>query len=150
PLSTRDRARLYREHGAYEASKLESQLELRAFTTQHGLPLTIVSPSTVIGDSRTGETTQGTGLGELVGRMVAGELPALAGTARTNVPVVAVDHVAAMLATAPERDATRGVELCVLDSRTPRLPELMRRIGEHLGVAVPTRTVSPTVLRALP
>ncbi|UJR86545.1 alpha/beta fold hydrolase [Sandaracinus amylolyticus] len=150
PLSSHHRARLYREHGAYEASKLESQLEVVAFAARRGIPLTIVSPSTVIGDSRTGETIQVTGLGEMIGRMVAGELPALAGTARTNVPVVAVDHVAAMLATAPERAATIGQELCVLDARTPPLPELVRRIGDHLGVPAPTRVLSPALLRALP
>ncbi|AKF10033.1 alpha/beta fold hydrolase [Sandaracinus amylolyticus] len=150
PLSSHDRARLYREHGAYEASKLESQLEVRALAAREGIPLTIVSPSTVIGDSRTGETIQVTGLGEMIGRMVAGELPALAGSARTNVPVVAVDHVAAMLATAPERDETIGRELCVLDARTPPLPELVRRIGDHLGVAAPTRVLAPALLRALP
>ena len=53
------------------------------------IPWTAVHPSGVIGDSRTGETTQTTALGETVKALFEGRLPALAGSARTFVPVVA-------------------------------------------------------------
>jgi nucleoside-diphosphate-sugar epimerase/pimeloyl-ACP methyl ester carboxylesterase len=146
PLDESISRRMYREMGAYEASKLESHLAVRA----SDLPITIVNPSTVIGDSRTGETMQVTGMGETVQRLYEGTLPALGGTPRTNVPLVSVDHVADVLATAPERHETLGEELCVLDQRTPPLPELVARIGAHLGVPVPNRLVSTRLLRAVP
>ncbi len=150
PLCDTQRKRLYRECGAYEASKLESHLEVRAFARVHKMPLTILNPSTVIGDSRTGETTQVSGLGETVRDLFAGKLPALAGNRRTNLPLVAVDHLAEMLATVPERKETIGQELCVLDPNTPRLPELVEQIGRHLGVPAPKRILSVGLLRALP
>jgi len=150
PLSDAPRARLYRDLGAYEASKAEGHLSVRAFAKTHSVPLTMVNPSTVVGDSRTGETTQLTGVGETVRDLFAGKLPALAGTRHTNVPLVSVDHVAEVLATVPENERTIGQELCVLDGDTPRLPELMHRIGAQLGVEAPSRIVPTGVVRLLP
>jgi len=150
PLSDAVRSRLYRDLGAYEASKAEGHLSVRAFAKTHSVPLTMVNPSAVVGDSRTGETTQLTGIGETVRDLFAGKLPALAGTRRTNVPLVSVDHVAEVLATVPENEHTVGQELCVLDEDTPRLPELMRRIGEQLGVETPSRILPTSVIRLLP
>jgi len=148
PLSERLRARLYASHGAYEASKLESYLAIRARAP--GLPLTVVHPSTVIGAAATGETSQVTGLGETVARLWRGELPALVGTARTFVPLVTVDYLAELMATVPEHASLLGQELCVLDPSTPRLPLLVRAIAAHVGVAAPTRTLPRGLVARLP
>ena len=150
PLDASVRKRLYAELGAYEGSKYEAHLTVRTLARAHEVPLTIVNPSTVIGDSRTGETTQITGLGETVRDLFRGKLPALAGTAQTFVPLVAVDHVAEVLATVPDNEETIGQELCVLDPSTPLLPDLVAKIGKHLGVDVPTRLIPTRWLRRLP
>jgi pimeloyl-ACP methyl ester carboxylesterase/nucleoside-diphosphate-sugar epimerase len=150
PLPQTIRNRLYRELGAYEASKYESQLLVKVFAQEHQLPLTIVSPSGVIGDSSSGKTIQIAGLGEIVQKLYAGKLPALAGTKNTFLPVVAVDHLARMLASAPEHPETLGQELCVLDQHTPRLPELIDRISVHLGVQAPKHLVPTSLLRVIP
>lgn len=148
PLPARLRARLYAGHGAYEASKLESYLAIRARAP--GLPLTVVHPSTVIGAAATGEASQVTGLGETVARLWRGELPALVGTARTFVPLVTVDYLAELMATVPEHAASLGQELCVLDPSTPRLPLLMRAIAEHVGVTAPARLLPRALVARLP
>ncbi|WP_199859977.1 SDR family oxidoreductase, partial [Thermobifida halotolerans] len=57
-------AQLYRDHGAYEASKTEADAAVRALAEREGLPLSVVNPSTVIGDSITGEAGQYIGLAE--------------------------------------------------------------------------------------
>lgn len=150
PLGEATRARLYRHHGAYEASKHESFVALRDFAERHGMAWTAVHPSSVIGDSRTGETTQVTGLGDLVGQLWNGRLPALVGTPRTFVPVVTVDYLARFLATVPERVETRDRDLCVLDPSTPNLPELVRSIAEHLHVPAPRWNLPVGLVRALP
>lgn len=142
--------RLYRHYGAYEASKYEAHLALLRFVAEHGLPFTAVHPSTVIGSSVTGETSQVTGLGEIVEKLWCGQMPALAGSPETWVPLVTVDHLAAFLASVPTRLETVGRELTVLDRRTPKLPELVAAIGATLGVAVPARLVSVGLLRKLP
>ncbi len=150
PMSDDERARLYREHGGYEASKHESFLAIRDYAAKNGLPWTAVHPSSVIGDAATGETTQTTGFGDLVERLHAGRLPALVGSKRTFLPLVTVDYLARVLATVPERAETVGKDLCVLDPRTPELPELVARIARHVGVVAPTRVLSPRLVGALP
>jgi nucleoside-diphosphate-sugar epimerase/pimeloyl-ACP methyl ester carboxylesterase len=150
PLDARAAKELYAAHGAYEASKHESALAFRAFVAEHGLPFTAVHPSGVIGDSRTGETTQLVGFGETVERLWEQRLPALVGTPRTFVPVVPVDYVASFLATVPERAETCGQHLTVLDPRTPELPELVRGIARHLHVPAPSVVLPVGVVRALP
>lgn len=143
-------ARLYRAHGAYEASKHESYLAVQAFAAKHAMPWTAVHPSTVIGDARTGLTTQCLGLGETVEQLSKGELPALVGSEETFVPVVTVDYLASMLATVPEDGETVNQELTVLDPSTPTLSRLLTNIAAHLGVPAPRWRVPVGVLRALP
>ncbi len=150
PLSESARQRLYRDHGAYEASKHESYFVVRELAARRGLRWTAVHPSSVIGDSRTGETTQITGLGETVERLWQGRLPALVGTERTFVPLVTVDYLARFLASVPERDETLGQELCVLDPQTPRLPSLVRQMAAHLRIPAPQKTLPVGLIRALP
>ena len=150
PLPPRVRARLYARHGAYEASKLEAHLALWWFATQHDLPLTSVHPSSVIGSSVTGETSQLTGIGETVERLWRGALPALVGSERTFVPVVCVDYLAELMTSVPTRPETLGQQLCVLDSRTPRLPALVRSIASSLGVPAPKVTLPRWAVTALP
>jgi pimeloyl-ACP methyl ester carboxylesterase/nucleoside-diphosphate-sugar epimerase len=142
--------RLYRTRGAYEASKHESYRALRDFAREHGMPLTTVHPSGVIGDSRTGETTQTTGFGETIARLWEGRLPALVGTSRSFVPLVTVDYLARFLASVPGRSETEGADLVVFDPSTPPLHELVRRAAEHLHVRAPRVSVPVAVVRALP
>lgn len=150
PLTDRARARLYGDHGAYKASKHESYAAVRRFATERGLRWTAVHPSTVIGDSRTGETTQTTGFGNTVAKLARGRLPALVGTERTFVPLVTIDYLARFLASVPERAETEGQDLCVLDQSTPRLLELVGRIAAHLHVRAPRFVLPLALVRALP
>jgi pimeloyl-ACP methyl ester carboxylesterase/nucleoside-diphosphate-sugar epimerase len=150
PLPESEREALYREHGAYEASKHDAYRTIRSFAAERGLRWTAVHPSSVIGDSRTGETTQTTGIGATVEKLWEGRLPALVGTERTFLPLVTVDYLARFLASVPERAETLGQDLCVLDQATPKLPELVRRIAAHLGVPAPSRVLPLGLVRALP
>ncbi|WP_394836019.1 SDR family oxidoreductase [Pendulispora rubella] len=150
PLREAEQSRLYRRHGAYEASKHESYLALQHFAKGRALLWTSVHPSSVIGDSRTGQTTQVLGLGDMVERLWRRKLPALVGTPRTFVPLVTVDYLASFLASVPERAETLGQELCVLDTATPPLPDLIRAVATHLGVSAPRLLLCAGLVRALP
>ncbi|RSN64380.1 alpha/beta fold hydrolase [Actinomadura sp. WAC 06369] len=141
---------LYRRYGAYEASKREGDAAVRAFAEQAGVPLTVVNPSGVIGHSVTGEAGQYIGLAELVERLWTGRLPALAGTRRTFVPVVAVDHLARFMAAVPEHDTGPYRAHWVLDAATPELPELIGDLARHLGVRAPRAVVPVGLVRRLP
>ncbi|GAA2750279.1 SDR family oxidoreductase [Kitasatospora cinereorecta] len=140
----------YRTEGAYEASKREGDAAVRVLAAQLGLPLTVVSPGVVIGHSQTGEAGQYIGLAPLVEQLWRGRLPALAGSRRTFVPVVAVDHLAAFLAAAPRHD-TGSVQLhTVLDPATPPLPELIATVARRLGVRAPRAVLPVGLVRRLP
>ena len=152
PLEAIDEAALARHYaaGAYEGSKIEAYARFRALAAELGLPWTAVHPSSVIGDSRTGRTTQLTGLGETVQRLFEGRMPALAGSERTFVPVVTVDHLADYLATVADDPACVAQDLVVFDPASPSLPELVRQLADTLGVEAPRWTLPLWLVRALP
>ncbi|MFD0903460.1 alpha/beta fold hydrolase, partial [Actinomadura sediminis] len=141
---------LYRRHGAYEASKREGDAAVRDLAEREGVPLTVVNPSGVIGHSVTGEAGQYIGLADLVERLWTGRLPALAGTRRTFVPVVTVDHLARFMAAVPEHDDGPFRAHWVLDGATPELPELIGGLARHLGVRAPRAVVPAGLVRRLP
>lgn len=152
PHDALDEAALERHYaaGAYEGSKIEAYLRFRQLAEALGLPWTAVHPSSVIGDSRTGRTTQLTGLGETVQRLFEGRMPALVGSERTFVPVVTVDYLADYLATVPDDAACVGRDLVVFDPASPALPALVRALAGVLGVEAPRWTLPLGLVRALP
>ncbi|SCF72497.1 Nucleoside-diphosphate-sugar epimerase [Streptomyces sp. MnatMP-M27] len=128
--------------GAYEASKREGDLAVRARARELEVPLTIANPGVVIGSG------QYIGLAPLVEDLWNGRLPALPGGRDTFVPIVTVDYFARFLAEVPTSPA--GEHYWVLDDTTPLLPELIRAIADHTGVRAPRRTVPAGLLRRLP
>ncbi|WNV86242.1 alpha/beta fold hydrolase [Umezawaea sp. Da 62-37] len=150
PLPKAEADRLYRDKGAYEGSKVESDAAVRVAAAESGVPLTVVNPSSVIGHSATGETGQYIGLAGLVRDLWTGGLPVLPGTARTFVPVVAVDHFADFLVAIPDHDPEPGGLHWVLDASTPELPDLVRLLAAHLGVRAPRLRVPVALVRSLP
>jgi nucleoside-diphosphate-sugar epimerase/pimeloyl-ACP methyl ester carboxylesterase len=141
--------RLYQQIGSYEASKLESDHLVRDAARTRGLPLTRIHPGAVIGDARTGETTQFFGFSPLVEAAWRGKLPAVPGKAHHWLPLVCVDFLAALIARVPEHAETRDGSYIVLDDTSPQLVDLIGAIGERLGVHVPRRRVPLAVVRAL-
>ncbi|MBB2914224.1 nucleoside-diphosphate-sugar epimerase/pimeloyl-ACP methyl ester carboxylesterase [Streptosporangium becharense] len=143
-------AEVYRRHGAYEGSKREGDAAVRTVAAREGIPLTVVNPATVIGHSVTGEAGQYLGLADMVRRLWTGRLPVLAGTRRTFVPVVTVDHLARFLAAVPEHDHEPYRAHWVLDDATPHLPDLVTLLARHLGVRAPRAVVPVGLVRRLP
>ncbi|MFI0420675.1 alpha/beta fold hydrolase [Spongiactinospora sp. 9N601] len=128
--------------GAYEASKLEGDLAVRARARELGVPLTIANPSTVIGPG------QYIGLAALVENLWNGRLPALPGGPDVFVPIVTIGYLARFLAEIPA--SPPGEHYWVLDDTTPLLPELIGTIADHMGVRAPRRSVPAALLRRLP
>ncbi|MET9614663.1 alpha/beta fold hydrolase [Kitasatospora indigofera] len=150
PLPPQEADERYARLGAYEASKLEGDAAVRVEAVRLGVPLTVVNPSSVVGHSVTGEAGQYIGLAGLVEQLWHGRLPALPGSPRTFLPVVAIDHLARFLAAVPEHDNGPLSVHAVLDPATPDLPELVALVAAHLGVRAPRRLIPTAVLRRLP
>lgn len=132
----------YARQGAYEASKFEGDLAVRARARALGIPLTIANPSTVIGPG------QYLGLAALVEDLWNGRLPALPGSRDTFLPITTIDYFVRFLAEIPASPA--GEHHWVLDDDTPPLPELIATIADHAGVRAPRRTIPVGLLRSLP
>ncbi|MCG5215830.1 alpha/beta fold hydrolase [Streptosporangium soli] len=132
----------YARLGAYEASKAEADLAVRARARELEVPLTIANPSTVIGPG------QVIGLAALVEDLWNGRLPALPGGPDVFLPIVTIDYFARFLAEIPASPA--GEDYWVLDDTTPVLPELVSTVADHMGVRAPRRTIPVGLVRRLP
>ncbi|SEH00537.1 Nucleoside-diphosphate-sugar epimerase [Nonomuraea solani] len=128
--------------GAYEASKKEGDKAVRARARELGVPLTMAHPSTVIGPG------QYIGLASVVHDLWRGRLPAVPGSPEVFLPVVTVGYVARFLAELPA--SPPGQDHWLLDDDTPLLPDLLRLLAGHMGVAAPRRHVPIGLLERLP
>ncbi|GLW08988.1 hypothetical protein Misp01_41180 [Microtetraspora sp. NBRC 13810] len=150
PWSAERRRSTYAALGAYEASKVEADAVLQADADRAGVPWSIVNPSSVIGDSATGESDQYLGLASSVREVWQGTMAALPGNASTFVPVVPVDHLARFMTLLPPDDAAERAAYWVLDAGTPALPALLTLVGEHYRVSVPRTRIPVPLVRRLP
>ncbi|MFB4302389.1 alpha/beta fold hydrolase [Actinomadura sp. NTSP31] len=141
---------VYRRLGAYEASKVEADAVFQATAGRLGVPWSIVNPSSVIGDSASGESDQQIGLATSIAEIWRGSVPALPGDARTFVPVIPVDYLARFMTLLPDDPDAAGRSFWVLDDRTPPLPDLLSLVGRHYQVRVPRLRVPVPVIRRLP
>lgn len=143
-------AQLYRKLGAYEASKLIAYDRLKTQAHNLKVPWTSVNPSTVIGHSQTGQTTQLIGLAEMVQQLKQGKLPWVPGSPSTFIPLVHVDFVAEFTARLLDHPESINKEYWLLDENTPKLMPLLQRIAQHFGVKAPRGHVPVWLLKALP
>ncbi|MFB7842717.1 alpha/beta fold hydrolase [Microbacterium sp. NPDC056052] len=150
PWSDDHRTAVYDELGAYEASKVESDAIFQARALERGIPWTIVNPSSVIGDSVTGESDQQIGLATTIEQIWDGTAAALPGNDSTFLPVVTVDHLATFMAAAAVDPAAMGTAYWVLDDATPPLTDLLTQVGRHLGAKVPGLKIPVSVIKRLP
>ena len=141
---------LYRTLGAYEASKFIAHRKTRELLECFQIPWTALNPATVIGHSRTGNTSQFIGVAELVKQLHQGKLSAVPGNSRTFVPLVHVDYLAEFAVTMLEYPESVGQEYWLLDPETPRLPRLITAFAAQMGVQAPRYGVPVSILRRLP
>ncbi|MFK0041684.1 alpha/beta fold hydrolase [Paenarthrobacter sp. NPDC090517] len=150
PWSEGHRAAVYKELGAYEASKVESDAIFQARAMEREVPWTIVNPASVIGDSVTGESDQLIGLATTIGQIRDGTMAALPGNHKTFLPVVTVDYLAAFMTAAAVDPLAAGKAYWILDDATPPLADLLTHVGRHLGVKVPRIRMPIGVIKRLP
>ncbi len=150
PWSDEHRTAVYKELGAYEASKVESDAIFQARALERGIPWTIVNPSSVIGDSVTGESDQHIGLASTIEQIWDGTAAALPGDETTFLPVVTVDYLAAFMTAAAVDPDAAGAAYWILDDATPALADLLTHVGRHLGAKVPHVRMPVGVIKRLP
>ncbi|WP_446429091.1 alpha/beta fold hydrolase [Leucobacter sp. 1207-22] len=150
PWSDDERQKRYAKLGSYEASKVESDAIFQARATELDVPWTIVNPSSVIGDSETGESDQQIGLADTIAQLWRGSTPALPGGDATFLPVVTVDYLARFMREVAADPNAIGQSYWVLDADTPMLPKLLADTGRHIGARVPRLRIPTAVITRLP
>jgi nucleoside-diphosphate-sugar epimerase len=136
--------------GGYERSKREAHDAVLRRAEALDLPLTILNPASVIGDSRDGATTQLLGVGDMLRQLAAGRLPLIPGDADTFIPLINVDLVAAFAAAIVEHPDAAGRQYWLLDEQTPPLHDLIRAAARQLQVRPPRGAAPVWLLRWLP
>jgi nucleoside-diphosphate-sugar epimerase len=135
--------------GVYEATKIRSDRAVERIARARGIPTTIVRLGTVIGDSRTGETTQIWGFADVVRALGEGKMPFVPGGRADWMPLVTVDFVARFLAGAPAHAEDPVFEAhTLLDDATPAFGDVLRLVAPRLGVRAPRFHVPAVVARA--
>ncbi|MGW6391727.1 alpha/beta fold hydrolase [Streptomyces sp. NPDC055103] len=150
PWSDEHRRETYRALGAYEASRVEADAVFQDLASQLGVPWSIVNPAGVIGDSATGESDQYLGLASSVKDLWQGSLPALPGSKKTFVPVVAADYLARFMTLLPTDADSEHTAYWLLDDDTPALPDLLTLVAEHYDVRAPRTRIPVPLLKGLP
>lgn len=148
-VETANFSKVYKKVGAYEASKMEADWLVRSFARQTGLPVTIVNPAGVIGDSRNGEATQFFGFGALVESLLAGRLTAIPATDHDRLELISVDYLASFLARVTEIPATVGQAYWLLDKNVPNFPKLIEHLARYMGLKPPRARISRSLLAFL-
>ncbi|NLG54810.1 MAG: NAD-dependent epimerase/dehydratase family protein, partial [Rhodococcus sp.] len=144
------RNQMYSGLGAYEASKMESDAVVRDIAARRSVPLTVINPSAVIGDSVTGQAPIQPGLAPMMIDLAQGRLRAIPGARDTWIPIVPVDYVAAFMARVPAAADAAGQDYWLLDDATPELPTLIADAADVLGVRAPRIRIPLRLLQALP
>jgi thioester reductase-like protein len=124
-----------RFRNAYEQSKFEAELALRS--DGEGLPLQILRPSIVVGDSRTGRTTAFNVLYGPLKAFARGAIPAIPARREAPVDIVPVDYVADRV----HELATHGPDgtfHLVAGRNATTVGRLLEMSSEQLGRSKPT------------
>lgn len=145
---TVDWHRVYQRAGAYEASKIEAALQLRAYSREQSLDHIEVQPATVAGHSRTGELDRTQPLHTLLSNLKAGRLTMVPGSSDHWLPLVAVDHLAEMIARVAVADRPPS-RLLALDPGTPNLQGLLATAAKAFNRRPPKYHIPIPVLAAL-
>lgn len=148
-LAAGDWQPVYRRLGAYEASKLESYVHLKAALAQRAVGWTLVHPCTVIGASDSGEISQEIGLLKLLEALHQGRLAAVPGRRDDWLPIVAVDYLARFIAGVIGQSEAAGQEYWVLDDGTPRLPELVAWLAQGLNLPAPRQQIPLWLMKTI-
>lgn len=147
-VDTTDWNRVYARAGAYEASKIEAAVRVRAHAARNGIDLVEVQPATVSGHSASGELDPAQPLFGLIDNLASGRLALVPGTPQHWLPLISVDALSSLIATAARADQVPP-RLLALDARTPDLRALLGMLAEAIGRPAPRRHIPMPLLRGL-
>jgi len=144
-----DWLQVYRQVGVYEASKIEAHFAIKRWATEENIPLTVIHPATVIGDSQTGELASTQGFYQSLVDLFAGKLTAVPAGQGYRLPLVSVDYVTRFLANVIDYNQSIGQEYVLADNKTPDLKTVLTICARSVNVVPPRFVVPIPILRIL-
>lgn len=140
---------VYQQVGVYEASKIEAHFAIKRWAAKMNIPLTVIHPATVVGDSQTGELASNQGFYQTLVDLFAGKLTAVPAGQGYRLPLVSVDYVAEFLANVIDYNQSIGQEYVLADNKTPDLKTVLTLCARSVNIAPPRLAVPIPVLRIL-
>ncbi|WP_238590887.1 SDR family oxidoreductase [Paenibacillus beijingensis] len=134
----------------YEKMKFKADMYIRHTLHSLGIPLSVVNPAVVIGDSLTGSTEQLGGLSILVDSVRRHLMPSVPGGKKYWLPMVHVDHVASLVSALVEEEQPESKSYFLLDEKisSPNMKDLVAMIAKEVRVKAPTGSVPLNLLKA--
>lgn len=143
---TADWPAVYRQVGAYEASKFESHYAVKQLAQQLAIPLTVIHPSLVIGHSHSGEISTTQDFAKTIANLLRRKLPV---APKGSLPMIAVDELTAFMAHVVDVPESAGMEYVMANRETLPLIEALSVCAQTAGVPAPYGTLPVGFFKAL-
>jgi len=140
---------IYQQVGAYEASKLEAHFAIKSTALQLNVPLTVIHPATVIGDSERGEIPQNQEFNRTLTDLRKGKLFAVPGCDGYRLPLVRIDYLTQFMANVADYTESARQEYLLADANTPSLKSVLTVCANWAEIPAPRINVPIPVLRTL-
>lgn len=140
---------VYRQLGAYEASKIEAHFAWIQQAKQLAVDWTIIHPATVLGDEQSGEIPSHQPVAHLIDLLKRQKMSAIPATAQHYFPLVSVDELCRVMVYAATDPILSQQALLVANEQHIALHQLIKMIAQQLHVKSPTRYIPIGVLKLL-
>lgn len=132
-----------KDGNAYERYKFLADLYVRQQARLNDFPLSVVNPSTIVGDFPTGETEQLAGFGYLVNASRRKLMPVVPGGEKYWLPLVSNNVLAKMIVHLSQEETVESKTYTMTPNKedSPTMVELNQLIAKELRVAKPKLTV---------
>nr|MBA3500871.1 dephospho-CoA kinase [Deltaproteobacteria bacterium] len=137
-------------HNAYERTKFEAEKLVRA--AMHKLPITILRPGIIVGDSKTGEIDKLDGpyyLITLIATNMSGMRLPLLGRAEAPLHLVPIDYVVEAAWQIARRDDTAGKTFHLVDPAPMRARDVFDAVAEYAHTEKPRGHIPRPIARAV-
>jgi thioester reductase-like protein len=137
-------------HNVYERTKFEAEKLARA--AMHRIPVTVVRPGMIVGDSQTGEIDRLDGpyyLMVLIANNASGLRLPLPGHGEAPLHVVPIDYAIAAAHALTLTDRALGRTFHLTDPAPQKARRVFERVAEHAGTEPPRASVAGGVTRML-
>jgi dihydroflavonol-4-reductase len=134
---------VYRQVGAYEASKIEAHFAVKRTARLLQVPLTVAHPAGVIGHSTTGEISLSQDVAKTMIKLLRGKLPAVP---RGFLPMIGVDELADFMAYVVDYPESTDQEYVLANSDQIDLKTALTLCAQTVHARIPFLSISVATL----